>query len=276
MTEADRATALAHLLRAREEIDGPGLYVQAGGRDPLLARLRSLGADGAPSRPARRAAGSPPAATVAPAGAAAPDAEIARLAASGTTAEIEALEALETVRRVANGCTRCRLHESRRTVVFADGSPDARVMCVGEAPGRHEDESGLPFVGRAGKLLDQLLLSVGLPREDVYICNVLKCRPPQNRNPQEDEVERCAPFLRRQVALVRPEVVVAFGTFAARTLLGVRESLGRLRGRTHMYEGVPLVATYHPAALLRNPSWIRPTWEDLQRVRTVLKESARG
>ena len=276
MTEADRATALARLLRARGEIDGPGLYVPAGGRDSLLARLRSLGADGAPSRPARRAAGSTPAAAAALAGAATSDAEIARLAASGTAAEIEALEALETVRRVANGCTRCRLHESRRSVVFADGSPDARVMCVGEAPGRHEDESGLPFVGRAGKHLDQLLLSVGLPREDVYICNVLKCRPPQNRNPQEDEIERCSPFLRRQVALVRPEVVVAFGTFAARTLLGVRESLGRLRGRTHLYEGVPLVATYHPAALLRNPNWIRPTWEDLQRVRQVLKESARG
>lgn len=277
MTEADRAAAFAHLLRAREEIDGPGLYVPAGERAPLLARLRSLGVEGAPSRSAERTAGSVRSGPAASGGApAAPDTEIARLAASGSAAEIEALDALETVRRVANGCTRCRLHESRRNVVFADGSPDARVMCVGEAPGRHEDESGVPFVGRAGKLLDQLLLSVGLPREEVYICNVLKCRPPQNRNPQEDEIERCSPFLRRQVALVRPEVVVTFGTFAARTLLGLRESLGRMRGRTHLYEGVPLVATYHPAALLRNPNWIRPTWEDLQRVRQVLKEGVRG
>lgn len=251
MTETDRAAALAHLLRTRTEIDGPGLYVPAGEREALLASLRDLGV-------------------------AVPDAEVRRLAASATAAEIEALEALETVRRVAGECTRCRLHESRRTVVFADGSPEARVMCVGEAPGRHEDESGVPFVGRAGKLLDQLLLSVGLPRQDVYICNVLKCRPPQNRNPQEDEIERCSPFLRRQVALVRPEVVVALGTFAARTLLGVRESLGRLRGRTHLYEGVPLVATYHPAALLRNPNWTRPTWEDLQRVRRLLGEGDRG
>lgn len=276
MTEADRAAALAHLLRAREEIDGRGLYVPGGEREPLLARLRSLGVEGAPARPVGRGATSGHPGPAASGATPAPDAEIARLAASGSAAEIEALDALETVRRVAKECTRCRLHESRRSVVFADGSPDARVMCVGEAPGRHEDESGVPFVGRAGKLLDQLLLSVGLPREDVYICNVLKCRPPQNRNPKEDEIERCSPFLRRQVALVRPEVVVAFGTFAARTLLGLRESLGRMRGRTHLYEGVPLVATYHPAALLRNPNWIRPSWEDLQRVRQVLKEGARG
>jgi len=267
--------ALAHLLRSREEIDGRGLYVSGGEREPLLARLRSLGVDG-PS--AGSVSGAIPArsGTVASGTTSAPRGEIDRLSASGSAMEIEALDVLETVRRVANGCTRCRLHESRRTVVFADGSPDARVMCVGEAPGRHEDESGVPFVGRAGKLLDQLLLSVGLPREDVYICNVLKCRPPQNRNPQEDEIERCSPFLRRQVALVGPEVVVAFGTFAARTLLGLRESLGRMRGRTHRYEGVPLVATYPPAALLRNPNWIRPTWEDLQRVRQVLREGARG
>lgn len=271
MTDADRTAALARLLRTREEIEGPGLYVPGDQRDPLLARLRSLGVEAARLPPAARA-------TAAPRGpsAVSPDADIRRLAASGTTAEIEALEVLETVRRVASECTRCRLHESRRTVVFADGSPEARVMCVGEAPGRHEDESGVPFVGRAGKLLDELLLSIGLPREDVYICNVLKCRPPQNRNPQEDEIERCSPFLRRQVALVKPEVVVAFGTFAARTLLGARESLGRLRGRTHLYQGVPLVATYHPAALLRNPNWIRPTWEDLQQVRQVLGEVARG
>lgn len=276
MTEADRAAALAQLLRARKEIDGQGLYVPGGERESLLARLRSLGVEGARGRPVEGASAPANSGRAAPAKTLAPHADIARLAASGSTAEIEALDALETVRRVANGCTRCRLHESRRTVVFADGSPDARVMCVGEAPGRYEDESGVPFVGRAGKLLDQLLLSVGLPREDVYICNVLKCRPPQNRNPQEDEIERCSPFLRRQVALVRPEVVVAFGTFAVRTLLGLRESLGRMRGRTHVYEGVPLVATYHPAALLRNPNWIRPTWEDLQRVRQVLKEGARG
>jgi len=253
VTEAVRTAALAHWLRTRGEIEGAGLWVPDGAREPLLARLRSLGTR-EPSA----------------------DGTLGRLAASGTAAELEGLETLETVREVAVQCTRCRLHATRRTVVFADGSPDARVLCVGEAPGRHEDESGVPFVGRAGELLNRLLLSVGLAREDVYICNVLKCRPPQNRNPQEDEIERCSPFLRRQVALVKPEVVVAFGTFAARTLLGVRETLGRMRGRTHLYEGVPLVATYHPAALLRNPNWIRPTWEDLQLARRVLEGGGRG
>ncbi len=143
-------------------------------------------------------------------------------------------------------------------------------MCVGEAPGAREDETGVPFVGRAGQLLDRLLLSVVLPREEVYICNVLKCRPPGNRNPQPDEIDQCSPFLRRQVALVQPEVVITFGTFAAQTLLGMKESLGRLRGQVHTYEGVPLVVTYHPAALLRNPHWKRPSWEDLQKVRRIL------
>jgi DNA polymerase len=140
---------------------------------------------------------------------------------------------------------------------------------VGEAPGANEDRTGLPFVGRAGKLLDRLLLSVGFPREQVFICNVLKCRPPGNRNPLPAEIETCSPFLLRQVELVQPTVIVAFGTFAAQTLLGVKDSLRHMRGRTHMYRGFPLVVTYHPAALLRNPSWTRPTWRDLQLARKL-------
>lgn len=260
MTEAERAAALGLHLRARAAIEGGGLWLPAGERDDLLARLRSLGRD---------ARG--PGAEAAPA-----TGNLARLARDGAPEEIEALTELDAVRAVAASCVRCKLHRSRKSVVFADGSPAARVMCVGEAPGANEDEQGLPFVGRAGQLLDRLLLSVGLPREEVYICNVLKCRPPQNRNPEPEEIERCSPFLRRQVALVAPEVIVAFGTFAARTLLDARESLGRLRGRTHVYQGVPLVVTYHPAALLRNPGWTRPTWEDLQRVRRILAEGAGG
>ncbi|TFG66306.1 MAG: uracil-DNA glycosylase [Gemmatimonadales bacterium] len=190
--------------------------------------------------------------------------------------DIESIKELDSVRQVAEACIRCTLHSSRRTVVFSDGPDRARVMCVGEAPGAREDETGVPFVGRAGQLLDRLLLSVGLPREEVYICNVLKCRPPGNRNPQPDEIEQCSPFLRRQVALVKPEVVIAFGTFAAQTLLGVRASLGSLRGLVHAYEGVPLIATYHPAALLRNPHWMRPSWEDLQQARRLLAEGVSG
>jgi DNA polymerase len=194
----------------------------------------------------------------------------ARLSREGTTEEILALPVMDAVRRVAQACTRCGLHATRNSVVFADGSADARVLCVGEAPGANEDATGLPFVGRAGKLMDRLLLSVGFPRSEVFICNVLKCRPPGNRNPLPEEIESCSPFMLRQVELVCPEVIVAFGTFAAQTLLGTRESLRRLRGRTHLYRGFPLIVTYHPAALLRNPGWTRPTWKDLQRARAIV------
>jgi len=192
---------------------------------------------------------------------------------AGPGLDIGSLTDLETVAAAAHSCTRCGLARTRQHVVFADGSPTAQVLCVGEAPGANEDRTGLPFVGRAGKLLDRLLLAVGFERRDVYICNVLKCRPPQNRNPLPEEIETCSPFLLRQLDLVSPAVIVAFGTFAAKTLLDSRESLGRLRGRTHLYRGVPLVATYHPAALLRNPGWTRPTWEDLQRARAIVDES---
>lgn len=184
--------------------------------------------------------------------------------------EIRSLPTLAAVREVALGCPRCRLAETRGQVVFGEGNPDADVLIVGEAPGAEEDRSGRPFVGRAGKLLDLLLTSVGLPREQVYVCNVLKCRPPGNRDPQADEVEACSPYLLRQVELVKPRAIAAFGTFAAQTLLGTTTPIGRLRGRVHEYHGVPLVPTYHPAALLRSPAWVRPTWEDLQRLRQLL------
>jgi uracil-DNA glycosylase family 4 len=184
--------------------------------------------------------------------------------------DIVHLPTLDAVREVALGCPRCRLAETRRQVVFGEGNPRAEVLVVGEAPGEEEDLTGRPFVGRAGKLLDLLLASVGLPRASVYICNVLKCRPPGNRNPQPDEVEACSPYLLRQVELVQPRVIAAFGTFAAQTLLGTTTSIGKLRGRVHEYRGVPLIPTYHPAALLRHPAWVHPTWEDLQRLREVL------
>lgn len=197
----------------------------------------------------------------APAGATAP---------GPAASELLEIGSLDRLRAVALGCPRCRLSATRQHVVFGEGDPAARLLVVGEAPGAEEDRTGRPFVGRAGKLLDLLLASVGIGRDEVYICNVLKCRPPGNRNPQPDEVEACSPYLVRQVEMVGPEAIVAFGTFAAQTLLGTGQSIGRLRGEVHRYRGVPLVPTYHPAALLRNPGWVRPTWEDLQRLRTLL------
>lgn len=241
------AQELAAYLRFRAEVEGPGLFVPPGEREKLMARMRGLAGAEHVHTPGQAARAVP-------------------------AEDIESIGELGSVRLVAESCMRCALHSSRRTVVFSDGPDRARMMCVGEAPGAREDETGVPFVGRAGQLLDQLLLSVGLLREEVYICNVLKCRPPGNRNPQPEEIEQCSPFLRRQVALVEPEVIIAFGTFAAQTLLGTKESLGRLRGRVHAYEGVPLVVTYHPAALLRNPHWKRPSWEDLQQARRLLVE----
>ena len=196
--------------------------------------------------------------------------ELSHLALEGTGDEIRAIEDLEALRAVVERCTRCSLHQTRANAVFGEGDPSARVVCVGEAPGAVEDETGRPFVGRAGKLLDRLLMSIGLPRESVFICNVLKSRPPKNRDPLPDEVEACSPYLLRQLELIDPVVIVAFGAFAARTLLDSKAALGKLRGATHRYAGYPLVATYHPAALLRNPGWTRATWEDLQRVRRIL------
>lgn len=166
-----------------------------------------------------------------------------------------------------SACQRCELGRSRKSFVFGVGSPVARVMFVGEAPGRDEDEQGEPFVGAAGQLLNRILAAIELTREDVYIANILKCRPPGNRDPQPTEIASCEPILRRQIEVIRPLVLCTLGAFAARTMLGVNTGISRLRGRVHDYRGIPLVPTYHPAALLRNPSWKRPTWEDVQLLR---------
>ncbi len=180
----------------------------------------------------------------------------------------------ETLRDAALACTRCRLAQGRRQVVFSDGNPAGRLMVVGEAPGAREDATGLPFVGQAGKLLDLMLAAVSLSRADsVYICNVIKCRPPGNRNPLPDEIEACASFLKGQIRLVAPEVLLAAGSFAAQWLTGTDRPLGKLRGEVYSYEGVPLVVTYHPAALLRNPGWNRLCWDDLQLLRRIMDGS---
>ena len=184
------------------------------------------------------------------------------------------LTSLDDVAQAASTCTRCSLYKSAKHAVPGEGNPDADFVCVGEAPGANEDEQGRPFVGVSGQLLTNILAAIGLTRDDVFICNVLKHRPPGNRNPLPDEVTACSPYLVRQIELIKPKVIVAFGTFAAQTLLQSKEPLGKLRGMIHRYYGVPLIVTYHPAALLRNPSWKRPTWEDVQLARRILDRAS--
>lgn len=184
-------------------------------------------------------------------------------------------EAYEALRAEALACTRCGLAATRKQVVFSDGNPSARLAVVGEAPGAREDDTGLPFVGPAGKLLDLMLATVGLSRADTaYICNILKCRPPGNRNPLPDEIETCTPYLKRQIQSVQPEVILAVGSFAAQYLTGKAMALGKLRGQIYTFQGTPVVVTYHPAALLRNGGWTRPTWDDLQLLRQVMDSNA--
>jgi DNA polymerase len=178
---------------------------------------------------------------------------------------------LGTLARMVSECRKCGLCGTRTNTVFADGSPHARLLFIGEAPGRDEDLKGLPFVGRAGQLLDKMIAAIQLRRDEVYICNVLKCRPPENRTPAPEEVEQCLPYLEQQLALVRPALICALGLSAVQALLKTKSSMASLRGRTYEYRGIPLIPTYHPAALLRNPGLKREAWEDLQRVRDTLK-----
>ena len=188
--------------------------------------------------------------------------------------DIARLPTLDAIAEMVRRCTRCPLHLTAKHGVPGEGSPSARFVCVGEAPGATEDETGRPFVGAAGQLLTKILAAIDLPREDVFICNVIKHRPPGNRNPLPNEIAACSPYLVRQLELIKPGVILALGTFAAQTLLETKESIGKLRGRIHRYHGIPLVVTYHPAALLRNPSWKRPTWDDVQLARRILDSSA--
>jgi uracil-DNA glycosylase family 4 len=182
-----------------------------------------------------------------------------------------AADALSQIRTDLGDCTRCKLHAlGRKQIVFGVGNADADLMFVGEAPGGEEDIQGIPFVGRAGQLLTKIIEAIGLTRDDVYIANVIKCRPPQNRNPDPDEVETCEPFLFRQIDVIKPKVIVALGTFAARGLLRTIDPISRLRGRVFEYRGARLIPTFHPAYLLRNPSSKREVWEDMKLVRQLL------
>ena len=172
--------------------------------------------------------------------------------------------ALQLIREEIGDCTRCALHKGRNKLVFADGDPQARLMFVGEGPGADEDAQGIPFVGRAGQLLNNMIGAMGLKREEVYIANVVKCRPPGNRTPEPEEAHTCSPFLFRQIDVVRPEVLVALGATAATYLLGQRQPLAGLRGRVHSFRGTKLIVTYHPAFLLRDPRQKKEAWADLQ------------
>jgi uracil-DNA glycosylase family 4 len=181
---------------------------------------------------------------------------------------------LAAIAETVAACRRCRLCEGRQKTVFGAGNPHADLMFIGEGPGAEEDRQGLPFVGRAGELLTRIIEAIGMTREQVYIANIVKCRPPGNRDPQPDEVSACRPYLERQIALVKPRLMVALGRIAAQTLLANDLPIGRMRGQWFTVLGVPTMVTYHPAALLRNPALKRPTWEDMQQVRDRLNEAA--
>ena len=177
---------------------------------------------------------------------------------------------LDAIRGEIGDCQRCKLAPGRTNIVFGSGNPHAELVFVGEAPGYDEDQQGLPFVGRAGQLLTKIIESINLKREDVYICNVLKCRPPENRNPEPDEVASCNPFLRKQLTAIRPKIVCCLGTFAAQTVLQTAAPISRLRGKFFDMDGMRVIATFHPAYLLRSPEKKREVWEDMKQIRAEL------
>ena len=174
------------------------------------------------------------------------------------------VETLESIHADLGDCQRCKLAQSRNRIVFGDGNTKAKLMFIGEGPGAEEDRQGQPFVGAAGQLLTRIIEAIKLSRSQVYICNIIKCRPPGNRNPESNEIKTCFPFLERQIAAIQPDFIIALGTFAAQTLLGTTTPISRLRGRFHVYKGIKVVPTYHPAYLLRNPDKKREVWEDMK------------
>jgi DNA polymerase len=252
----NRDQLIEHLKFAAE------LGVAGVSRDPQWRQRSAESSPMAPSsseRSADDAKAGPPVAEAPPAGASA-------------TLYASPEEALVAVRTDIGDCTRCKLHaQGRKQIVFGVGNPNADLMFVGEAPGADEDIQGIPFVGRAGQLLTDIIeKGLKMPRSDVYIANVIKCRPPGNRNPEQDEVETCEPFLFRQIDIIKPKVIVALGTFAARALLRTLDPISRLRGRVYDYRGAQLIPTFHPAYLLRNPSAKRDVWEDMKLVKKLL------
>jgi uracil-DNA glycosylase len=189
--------------------------------------------------------------------------------------EWEKTSSLDELEKIICDCTKCRLHQGRNKFVFGTGNPNADVLVIGEGPGAEEDKQGLPFVGRAGQLLTDMLRAIKFERGEVYIGNVVKCRPPENRTPLPDEMETCMPYLKKQVELIKPKLILCLGLTAAKGLLKKRESLGDLRGKVFEYEGAKVMVTYHSAALLRNPHWKKDCWEDLKKFRKLYEELVR-
>jgi DNA polymerase len=187
--------------------------------------------------------------------------------------EISTVETLEMIQADLGECKRCKLHEGRRHIVFGAGNPKARLVLVGEGPGYEEDVQGVPFVGAAGQLLTKILGAIDLTRQDVYICNIIKCRPPRNRNPEPDEIAACFPFVERQIKAIRPRLICTLGTFAGQALLQTDKPISQLRGHFHTYGEAALFPTYHPAYLLRNPAKKRDVWEDMQKLRDAYEKA---
>ncbi len=184
---------------------------------------------------------------------------------------------IDAVRAELGECTRCKLHSGRTTLVFGEGDPHARIVFIGEGPGQEEDLQGRPFVGAAGQLLTDIIVKgMKMRREDVYICNIVKCRPPNNRNPEPDEVEACAPFLRKQIQAVAPKLIVGLGNVAVKTLLKTKEGITSLRGTWHSYQGIPVMPTFHPAYLLRSPGDKKLVWEDIKKILAELSRIEKG
>ena len=250
-----------------------GYLVDMGYGDLYAGSVASVAAAPSPADAPRRSSAAASASVPPPPHSDAPAARGAPPTARVAPAELAARQAeLAEIEQRVSVCTRCRLSEGRTRTVFGSGNAAAELMFIGEGPGAEEDKQGLPFVGRAGELLSRIVQAIEMRREDVYIANVVKCRPPGNRDPQPDEVIACRGYLERQIELIQPRVIVALGRIAAQTLLGNEDPIGRMRGRWFKVLGVPTMVTYHPAALLRNPALKRPTWEDMQQVRDRLRE----
>ncbi len=277
-----RPTAVERERPLVADVEGRGAVgepASAGWRDAL--RAAESGAAEPPPRPPRSApfeqqvfAEPAPAPSSVPSAPAAPGLIVGSENGERIPGEIGAAADLAQLAELIRRCTRCDLYKTATNAVPGEGNPHAGFMCIGEAPGAQEDASGRPFFGQAGQLLTKILQAVNLSREEVFILNVLKHRPPGNRNPLPEEVNACRPYLVRQVELVAPKVILALGTFAAQSLLETKLSIGKLRGSVHRYHGIPVIVTYHPAALLRNPAWKRPTWEDVQLARRILDDAS--